>query len=114
MLEFKPFDIDDKTHGYRAEENGENIGECIFSLGGTYAEILNVKTRDGDRLVAEGLVRSALNFLFHGTGGGRDGVPATAGVEKEPFVTLGFEEKNGFYESDIPSALTGSCGHCAK
>mgnify|MGYP000410676000 CR=1 FL=1 len=49
MLEFKPFDIDDKTHGYRAEENGENIGECIFSLGGTYAEILNVKTRDGDR-----------------------------------------------------------------
>ena len=33
MLEFKPFDIDDKTHGYRAEENGENIGECIFSLG---------------------------------------------------------------------------------
>ena len=45
MLEFKPFDIDDKTHGYRAEENGENIGECIFSLGGTYAEILSVKTR---------------------------------------------------------------------
>ena len=62
MLEFKPFDIDDKTHGYRAEENGENIGECIFSLDGTYAEILSVKTRDGDRLVAEGLVRSALNF----------------------------------------------------
>ena len=23
-------------------------------------------------------------------------------------------EKDGFYESDIPSALTGSCGHCAK
>ena len=62
MLEFKPFDIDDKTHGYRAEENRENIGECIFSLDGTYAEILSVKTRDGDRLVAEGLVRSALNF----------------------------------------------------
>ena len=35
-------------------------------------------------------------------------------VEKEPFITLGFEEKNGFYESDIPSALTGSCGHCSK
>lgn len=22
MLEFKPFDIDDKTHGYRAEKTG--------------------------------------------------------------------------------------------
>ena len=107
MLEFKPFDIDDKTHGYRAEENGENIGECIFSLGGTYAEILNVKTRDGDRLV-----RSALNFAAN-----RNAYMARANVgrvEKEPFITLGFEEKNGFYESDIPSALTGSCGHCTK
>ena len=28
MLEFKPFDIDSKTYGYRAEENGEKIGEC--------------------------------------------------------------------------------------
>ena len=35
-------------------------------------------------------------------------------LEKEPFITLGFEEKNGFYVSDIPSALTGSCGHCSK
>ena len=107
MLEFKPFDIDDKTHGYRAEENGENIGECIFSLGGTYAEILSVKTRGG-----EGLVRSALNFAAN-----RSAYMARADVgrvEKEPFITLGFEEKNGFYESDIPSALTGSCGHCAK
>ena len=59
MLEFKPFDIDDKTHGYRAEENGENIGECIFSLGGIYAEILSVKTRGGDRLVAEGGCRQS-------------------------------------------------------
>lgn len=104
MLEFKPFDIDDKTHGYRAEENGDNIGECIFSLGGTYAEILSVKTR--------GLVRSALNFAAN-----RSAYMARADVgrvEKEPFVTLGFEEKNGFYESDIPSALTGSCGQCAK
>ena len=30
MLEFKPFDIDDKIHGYRAEENGENIGEMRY------------------------------------------------------------------------------------
>ena len=107
MLEFKPFDIDDKTHGYRAEENGENIGECMFSLGGTYAEILSVKTRDGDRLVAEGLVRSALNFAAN-----RSAYMARADVGR--VENLGFEEKNGFYESDIPSALTGSCGHCTK
>ena len=82
MLEFKPFDIDDKTHGYCAEENGE------------------------------GLVRSALNFAAN-----RNAYMSRANVgrvEKEPFITLGFEEKNGFYESDIPSALTGSCGHCTK
>ena len=89
MLEFKPFDIDSKTYGYRAEENGEKIGECIFSLGGTYAEILSIKTRDSDRLVAEGLVRSALNFAAN-----RSAYMARADigrVEKEPCLTLGFE-----------------------
>lgn len=94
MLEFKPFDIDSKTYGYRAEENGEKIGECIFSLGGTYAEILSIKTRDSDRLVAEGLVRSALNFAAN-----RSAYMARADigkVEKEPFITLGFEEKTAF------------------
>lgn len=112
MLEFKPFDIDDNIHGYRAEENGENIGECIFFLSGTYVEILSVKTRNADRLVEEGLVRSALNF-----GVNRSAYMARADVgrvEEDPFLTLGFEEKNGFYESDIPSALTGSCCHCTK
>lgn len=94
MLEFKPFDIDSKTYGYRAEENGEKIGECIFSLGGTYAEILSIKTRNSDRLVAEGLVRSALNFAAN-----RSAYMARADigkVEKEPFITLGFEEKTAF------------------
>ena len=96
----------------KTNKNGEKIGECIFSLGGTYAEILSIKTRNSDRLVAEGLVRSALNFAAN-----RSAYMARADigkVEKEPFITLGFEEKNGFYESDIPSALTGSCGHCSK
>ncbi len=112
MLEFKPFDIDDNIYGYRAEENGENIGECIFLLSEIYAEILSVKTRNADRLIEEGLIRSALNFAAN-----RSAYMARADVgrvEAEPFLTLGFEEKNGFYASDIPSALTGSCGHCAK
>ena len=112
MLEFKPFDIDSKTYGYRAGKRQQQHGECIFSLGGTYVEILSIKTRDSDRLVAEGLVRSALNFAAN-----RSAYMARTDigkVEKEPFITLGFEEKNGFYESDIPSALTGSCGHCSK
>ena len=93
-------------------KTGKISANAYSHSAGTYAEILSVKTRDGDRLVAEGLVRSALNFAAN-----RNAYMARANVgrvEKEPFITLGFEEKNGFYESDIPSALTGSCGHCAK
>lgn len=110
MLEFKPFDIDDKLHGYRAQENGEVIGECIFSVDGLYVEVFEVKSEDP--LTAEGLVRSALNFAAN-----RNAYMARADMNRlssEPFKTLGFEEENGFYVSDIPSALTGSCSHCGK
>lgn len=110
MLEFKPFDIDDKLHGYRAQENDEVIGECIFSVDGLYVEVLEV--RSDNPLTAEGLVRSALNFAAN-----RSAYMARADMNRlssEPFKTLGFEEENGFYVSDIPSALTGSCSHCGK
>lgn len=110
MLEFKPFDIDGELHGYRAEENGVEIGNCIFSVGGLFADVLSVEA--DDPLTAEGLVRSALNFAAN-----RNAYMARADVNRvsaEPFKTLGFEEENGFYVSDIPSALTGSCSHCGK
>lgn len=110
MLEFKPFDIDDKLHGYCAEENGTQIGKCVFCVGGLYVDVLSVEAVDS--LTAEGLVRSALNFAAN-----RSAYMARADIKKvsaEPFKTLGFEEENGFYVSDIPSALTGSCSHCGK
>ncbi|MGN0545161.1 MAG: hypothetical protein ACI4I0_06330 [Acutalibacteraceae bacterium] len=112
MLEFKPFDIDDDTHGYRAFENGEIIGESIFRINSAWVDILSVKAANDDLLVAEGLIRSSLNFAANR---GVYMARANAGsAVSQPFETLGFSKDGDDYISDIPSALTGSCKDCGK
>ncbi len=109
MLEFKPGKVSEEVYLYSAYEGDIKLGECTFSIDGMYMEILSV-SENIDPLTAEGLVRSALNF-----GANRNAYIAKANPQKvdaTPFVTLGFEEENGFLVSDIPSALQGHCKDC--
>lgn len=93
MLEFKPFDIDSKLTATAPRKTAKNRRMHILARW-NLCGILSIKTRDSDRLVAEGLVRSALNFAAN-----RSAYMARADigkVEKDPFITLGFEEKTAF------------------
>ena len=91
--------------GYIALENDLNKGSILFEIDGYYVEILSISSVD-DKLLIEGLIRSALNFA-----GNRNAYIAKSKLtkNKDVLMLLDFKEENGTYTGEIPELLKGSC-----
>lgn len=97
----------DKTVGaYVAEENGTACGNCMVAVDGQACEISALSVPNGDSLLTEGLLRSALHFA-----GNRNAYTAVCreSAFRETLLLLGFTEKDGVFSGEIPTLLLGSC-----
>ena len=103
MLSFKPVK-ENEFYGYVAFDGEEETGSCRFKIDGMYVDLLKIKAND--ELVAEGLVRSALNFAAN-----RSCYIARCpeGQADKVLDALGFINLSGIYSAEIPEALKGSC-----
>ena len=103
MLTFKPTK-EGEFYGYIAFDEEEQAGSCIFKIDGMYTDLLKINAKD--ELVAEGLVRSALNFSAN-----RSCYIARCpeGQADSVLDGLGFKNLSGIYSAEIPEALKGSC-----
>ncbi|MCR4615224.1 MAG: hypothetical protein K5756_03660 [Clostridiales bacterium] len=103
MLSFKPTK-EGEFYGYVALEGEEQLGRCLFKIEGMYVDLLKIQAKD--ELVAEGLVRSALNFSAN-----RSCYIARCpeGQADKVLESLGFINLSGIYSAEIPEALKGSC-----
>ena len=103
MISFKPTKEDD-FYGYIAIDGEEQVGRCLFKIDGMYADLLKILAKDD--LIAEGLVRSALNFAAN-----RSCYIARCpeGQADSVLEGLGFKNLSGIYSAEIPEALKGSC-----
>lgn len=90
---------------YVAYESEEIKGNTLVEVDGYYATILSI-TNSEDKLVVEGLIRSALNFA-----GNRNCYIAKCSIEEvsDVLTLLGFENNNVVYSGEIPELLKGSC-----
>ncbi|MGN0570805.1 MAG: hypothetical protein ACI4K9_01340 [Candidatus Fimenecus sp.] len=97
----------DKIVGaYVAEENGVSGGKCLVVTDGKSCEISALSVPNGDVLLAEGLLRSALHFA-----GNRNAYTAFCreSAFRDTLLLLGFTEKDGVFVGEIPTLLLGSC-----
>ncbi|MGN0561957.1 MAG: hypothetical protein ACI4K6_04050 [Candidatus Fimenecus sp.] len=97
----------EKTVGaYVAEENGAFCGKCMVAVDGQGCEISQLAVPNGDALLAEGLLRSALHFA-----GNRNAYTAVCreSAFRETLLLLGFAEHDGVFTGEIPTLLLGSC-----
>ncbi|MGN0520516.1 MAG: hypothetical protein ACI4LB_07215 [Candidatus Fimenecus sp.] len=97
----------DKIVGaYVAEENGFSCGNCMVVIDGQSCEISSLSVPNGDALLTEGLLRSALHFA-----GNRNAYTAVCreSAFRDTLLLLGFAEKNGVFFGEIPTLLLGSC-----
>jgi hypothetical protein len=98
----------DKTIYFEAFEDEKLIGKCTMILEEKYA---NVCVLSFEAIYAgEGLLKSAYNYAclknyYMGK--------CTVQNIDQLLLKLGFTQKDGAYENDIPSILMGSCG-CKK
>ena len=91
---------------YGVEENGDLVGNCLFSIDGYNCHILSMNCDYSDKLLVEGYIRAALNFCAN-----RNAYIAHCGIVEinDVLTMLGFENKNNVYSGDIPTLLKGSC-----
>lgn len=97
----------DKTVGaYVAEENDAACGKCLVAVVGQACEVSALSVPNGDVLLTEGLLRSALHFA-----GNRNAYTAVCreSAFRETLLLLGFTEKDGAFSGEIPTLLLGSC-----
>ena len=88
------------------EEDGTQLGSCLFSINGYSCNIISVDCDYEDKLLVEGYIRAALNFCAN-----RSVYMAYCSLNEISSVLklLGFEKNNDLYSGDIPSLLKGSC-----
>lgn len=92
----------------------EEHTRCVFTVEGMHTELFEIGDSAVSPVVAEGLVRSALNYAA-----GRGAFTADANPNKLCSETvavlqrLGFEAEKGVLTADIPFVLTCGC-HCKK
>ncbi len=103
LLEFKP--VDGGTMA--AYENGERRGLCTFELDGCNAAIISLSCEQGRDDIAEGLLRSTLNYAANR-------MCYIAEYRETSYeeiaLSLGFKPENGRLTAEIPDLLTGHCG----
>ena len=88
------------------DEDGNNVGSCLFSIKGYNCTIESIDCDDSDKLLVEGYIRASLNFCAN-----RNAYMAHCNIKKveDVLLMLGFEKNNGIYSGDIPTLLKGSC-----
>lgn len=101
-----PLPTDKIVATYVAEENGAFCGKCMVAVDGQVCEIAKLSVPNGDVLLAEGLLRSALHFA-----GNRNAYTAVCRENdfRETLLLLGFAEQDGVFTGEIPTLLLGSC-----
>ena len=88
------------------DEDGNKVGDCLFSINGYNCSIDIIDCDYSDKLLVEGYVRAALNFCAN-----RNAYMAHCSIETvaDVLLMLGFEKNNDIYSGDIPTLLKGSC-----
>ena len=102
-----PFNTEMKYGVYCGfEEDGTELGSCLFSIDGYNCYIISVDCDYEDKLLVEGYIRAALNFCAN-----RNAYMAHCNLNEISSVLqlLGFEKKDDIFSGDIPSLLKGSC-----
>ncbi len=108
MLFFEPtvLNADDCTVRFTAKDGDAALGFCDLLLQNNEADIVACKRIDSDPEIAEGLFRAALNFAANR--GCYIAVCSASGADDVRDL-LGFEQRDGRWQNDIPSLLTGRC-----
>ena len=88
------------------DEDGNSVGNCLFSIDGYNCYLLSVDCDYVDKLLVEGYIRASLNFCAN-----RNAYMAHCEIEdiSDVLVMLGFIKNNNVYSGDIPTLLKGSC-----
>ncbi len=91
---------------YGIEEDGTDVGKCLFKMNGYKCYVVALECDFTDKLLVEGFLRSALNFCAN-----RNSYMCYCEITdiSDVLLHLGFENNNGTYSGDIPSLLKGSC-----
>ena len=81
-------------------------GKWMDAVDVQVCEIAKLSVPNGDVLLAEGLLRSALHFA-----GNRNAYTAVCRENdfRETLLLLGFAEQDGVFTGEIPTLLLGSC-----
>ena len=107
MIFFKPEKTDcDNTARIVALDGENETGSCTVSVNGYECLLNGVTVSDADRLTAEGLIRSALNFAAN-----RGANIAVCGDSEynDVLELLGFRKNGDSFSGEIPELLKGSC-----
>ncbi len=107
----KVSESDDRCINFTAEDGSDIIGCCKLILKDSYADVVDVAFTDGNQYIVDGLIKAALNFACN-----RSYYIARCSAADIDYVLdrMNFIKKDGYYENDIPSVLSGSCGGCCK
>lgn len=108
MLFFEPTVLNAETCTVRftAKDGEDVLGNCDLLLRDGEADIAACACLDNDAEIAEGLFRVALNFAANR--GCYIAVCSAKGVDAVR-DNLGFLQKDGRWQNDIPTLLTGRC-----
>jgi hypothetical protein len=105
---FQNFDFNQEIYGgyIGVDEDGNNVGECLFSIDGFKCHIHIIDCDLSDKLLVEGFLRASLNYCAN-----RNAYMAYCSITdiSDVLAYLGFESINGIFSGDIPTLLKGSC-----
>lgn len=88
------------------DENGEQVGKCLFSIDGYKCNLISIECDFSDKLLVEGFIRASLNYCAN-----RNAYMSYCSLNEieDVLLLLGYEKNKNIYCGDIPSLLKGSC-----
>ena len=108
MLFFEPtiLNTEDCTARFTAKDGQRVCGSCDLLLHDNVADIVACQCKENDPEIMEGLFRAALNFAAN-----RGCYIAVCSADGTDDVRdlLGFQKRDGRWQNDIPTLLTGHC-----
>lgn len=109
MITFIPNDISDYKE-IKAFEDEKLLGTCIFEIQEGKSSVLlrELKMKEENISVQEGLIRSALNYAAN-RGMYMAFINSDSGFNESLIRRMNFEFKNNLFTCDIPAALQGNC-----
>lgn len=98
----------DNNYSYDCYDDNVFLGKCIFTIESRFVYINSLYVSSYDNLIAEGLIRSCLNFAA-----GRLAYISVfnSADYKNVALALGYSiDNNGLLSGEIPELLKGNCG----